>query len=364
MDYFLNGPFVIAAAGLIALFVALAGARLAMASAFLPDRPNHRSSHERVTSRAGGLAIFAAWGAGMFVVAAFSGSSAAAIEAFKLAGLGALAFLVGFFDDRWRMSPLFKLAGQLCVAALFTWICGPLTTAPLPFVGEAQLGLAGVAVTIFWIVAFMNAFNFMDGLNGLAGGSAAIGLAAYAVVAGFTGAGVAAVAALLLAVACFGFLPANLARGKLFMGDSGSQAVSFLIAALAVYGANESAGRASALVMPVIFLPFIFDVTWTVLHRLIRGRNVLKAHREHLYQLRHRLGASHGRVAVAYMTMTAFASAAAIMMLGLAPVDQALVPAVLGVLLLWSAASTHLAAAKAGLFAETQAPAEAVQAAE
>lgn len=352
MEYFGDGPFLIAAAGLLALFVALAGARLAMASAFLPDRPNHRSSHERVTSRAGGIAIFAAWLSGMFVVGAFSGSGEIVAETVKLAGLAALGFLVGFADDKWAMKPMFKLAGQVAVAALFSWACGSLASAPLPVFGETSLGLAGPLLTIFWIVAFMNVFNFMDGLNGLAGGCAAIGLAVFAVIAGFTGAGVAAAASLLLAVACFGFLPANLGRGRLFMGDSGSQAVSFLIAALAVYGANESEGRASALVMPVIFLPFIFDVTWTVIHRLIRRRNVLEAHREHLYQLRHRLGASHGRVAVDYMTTTAFASAAATMMLAMQPADQAVVPALLSAFLLWGAASTHLRAVKAGLFAK------------
>ncbi len=347
----MDQPFIIIAAAFVALTVSLAGGRLGMASAFLPDQPNHRSSHTHTTSRAGGLSIFAAWLSGMFVIGAFSGDADLAIEAVKLSGLAALAFLVGLADDRWALRPAFKFAGQFVVAGLFMWICGPLEMAPLPFFGETTLGLAGYGLTAFWIIGFMNAFNFMDGVNGIAAGCTAIGLGAYAVIASFSGAPMTAAAALLLAVACFGFLPANLGRGRLFMGDSGSQAASFLIAALAVYGANASGGRASALVLPVIFLPFIFDVTWTLARRLFRGQNILKAHREHLYQLRNRLGASHARVAIIYMTLTAFSAAAAILMLTLAPAVQVLAPAILCAVFAVLAAMTQAEAAKAGLLA-------------
>jgi UDP-GlcNAc:undecaprenyl-phosphate GlcNAc-1-phosphate transferase len=358
---------IVGAAAVVALCVSLAACRLVMAQGLLPDEPNHRSSHKRPTSRAGGLAIYAAWISAMAIVGVFAGREGMALEAAKLSGLGTIALLVGIADDLWDMTPAFKFIGQLAAASLFAWIIGPLAYWPLPFLGAAPLpSVLAYGLTLFWIVAFMNAFNFMDGVNGVAGGCAAIGLAVFAVIAGFAGADIAAVSALLLAVACFGFLPANLGRGRLFMGDSGSQMVSFMIAGLAVYGANASEGRVSALVIPVIFIPFIFDVAWTLAHRIIRRKNIVKAHREHLYQLRLRMGLSHGRVALAYMTMTAFAAAAAILMLALPPGDQALAPLVLCAFLALSAAFTHHAAIRAGLFSESDfgAPMAAVQSAE
>ena len=351
MSYSLDGS-TIAAAAIVALAVAFAGGRLAMGAKMLPDRPNHRSSHTHVTSRAGGLAIFAAWFVAMAVIGAFSGAPAVATFTAKLCGLAGLALIVGYADDRWALTPAFKFAGQFAVASLYVWVFGPIEMAPLPVVGMVALDpVTGYALTVFWIAGFMNAFNFMDGVNGIAAGCAAIGLAAFAIVAGFSGAPLAAVAALLLGAACFGFLPANMARGRLFMGDSGSQSVSFLIAALAVYAANASDGRVSALIVPVIFLPFILDVAWTLAHRTMRRQNILKAHREHLYQLRNRLGASHERVAVAYMTMTAFAAAGGILMLTLEPSRQALVPGLLGAIFVIYAALTHKDALRDGLFA-------------
>jgi len=347
MDFALYGPIIGVGA---ALALALIGARLAMAAGLLPDRPNHRSSHSKVTSRAGGLVIFGAWLAAMMVVIALAPRTEMTTAALKLGGLAALAMLAGLADDKWDMPPALKFIGQFGVAALYSWSFGPLLAAPLPFIGETPLAPPiGHAITVFWVVAFMNAFNFMDGINGIAGGCAAIGLAAFAIVAGFAGAPLAAIAAALLAVSCFGFLPANLGRGRLFMGDCGSQSVSFLIAALGVYAANASEGRASALLVPVIFLPFIFDVVWTLAHRIVRRQNILRAHREHLYQLRLRLGSSHGRVALGYMAMTGFSAAAAILMLTLPAERQAFALLLLVSLLMTSAAFTMNAALKAGL---------------
>ncbi|MEO1243993.1 MAG: hypothetical protein AAFX54_18945 [Pseudomonadota bacterium] len=325
----LDDPLILIVAGWVTLVITLAAGRLLSRSAVLPDKPNHRSSHERVTSRAGGFAICGGWFAGVVILAAFSGAPAIAQVALAFGGLALLAFAVGYADDAWSMSSYWKFAGQLAVAALFAAAFAPLALAPAPFVGEVALGAAGVVLTVIWIVGFMNAFNFMDGANGVAAGAACVGMCVFAVISAFLGAPVVAGAAILLALACFGFLPVNLARGKLFMGDNGSQSISFIVAGLGVFAANETDGRVSALVMPVIFLPFIFDVSWTLGHRMLRKKSIVTAHREHLYQLMLRFGVSHLRVAMIYMGLTAFSSAAAIIMLALAPQWQWTVPAVL-----------------------------------
>jgi len=359
MVSFTDSPLVITVAAIVVYLTTLTASGLAMYAKFLPDNPNGRSSHTRVISRAGGVGIFGGWFAGIFILAAFSGSSESIFVAVKLAGISALAFLIGLADDKWALSPVVKLSGQTVAAGLFVWLLGPLQSAPLPFIGEAALGFWGPALTIIWIVGFMNAFNFMDGVNGIAAGSALTGLIAFSVIALFTGAPIAAVTAILLAIACFGFLPANLGKGRLFMGDSGSQALSFLIAAFGIYAANATGGRASALIMPVIFLPFIFDVSWTLAHRLIRGQNILSGHREHLYQLLLRQGYSHAKVAVLYMSLTALCAGAAFLMLALAPRAQWIAPAALCALFLAGAAVVYISALKANLLAVSEdAPAE------
>lgn len=313
----------------IALVLSLAGSRLASRSTTLLDHPNHRSSHHRTTSRAGGVAIFAAFAVGMFIITMFSGPPDIVEPALWFSLLVAFAFAVGLVDDRMTAPPLLKFIGQITVAALFIAIFGPLGAAPLPGIGEMSLpGFAGAVIAAVWIVGFMNAYNFMDGSNGLAGGVAIFGLAAFAVIGALAGGAVSAIVALMMGVAVFGFLPANLFRRQLFMGDSGSQTVSFAIAATALLLVSETNGAISPLFGPVIFLPFILDVTVTLADRLRRRQNILVAHRDHFYQRLIITGWPHENVAVAYMAATACCAAAAIVMLALPPVWQWAVPGI------------------------------------
>jgi len=344
----LDAPLILVVAGWVTYVVAMSASRILSRSEILPDKPNHRSSHENVTSRAGGLAICGGWLVGLIILAVFSGVAEIARYSALIGGLTLLAMGVGFVDDKWSVPAFIKFFGQLAVAAIFVVLFGALAFAPVPFFGEIALGAAGAVVTVLWIVGFMNAFNFMDGANGVAAGAASVGLSAFAIIAAFSGVPFAAAAAILMALACFGFLPANLARGKLFMGDNGSQSVSFAIACLGIYAANETGGRVSALVMPVIFLPFIFDVSWTLLHRAIRKKNIMSAHREHNYHLLLRFGASHLKVALIYMALTAFSSAAAILMLALPPATQWLAPAFLCAVFALVASGLYRAASKKG----------------
>lgn len=330
METILIEPFILAAAAAMTVAVAYCASLFASRSQQFLDHPNDRSSHEFATPRIGGVAIIGAWFVGLFIVGAFSANIEIARSAALMAALAAAAFGVGLIDDRIGLPPAWKFLGQVIVAAAFTGLFGPFQTAPAPFFGEVTLPLFwGVALTILWIVGFMNAFNFMDGSNGLAAGAAAVGLAWISVIAGGAGANLLFAAAFLLALAATGFLPQNLNRGKLFMGDNGSQALGFLIAAFAVLGANWTGGRMSALIVPVIFAPLIFDVAWTLVSRLIRGENILEAHREHLYQLMIRSGASHSAVAVVYMGVVSLSAGAAVLMLMLPYSLQWLAPTLL-----------------------------------
>lgn len=347
MTAVLDEPLTLLAAGFLTLTIGFAASRLAMFSAMLPDNPNARSSHSGVVSRAGGLAILAGWAAGVGALAVFSSEPALKGEATAFLLLGIAAGAVGLADDRFTLSPRIKAAGQIAVAAALIAVFGAAPSAPVLFVGEVDLGFLAVPLTLLWIVGFMNAFNFMDGINGLAGGAGAVGLAALSIICVYAGAAGVGALAILLAVACFSFLPANLGRGRLFMGDCGSHAIAFLVAGFGV--AAASGAGLNALVAPVIFLPLIVDVVWTLGHRLARNRDVLTAHREHCYQLLVRMGASHARVAVLYMAATALSATGALIMLALPPAAQWAVPGALGAFFFALAMIVTRAGARAGL---------------
>ncbi|MEO0400328.1 MAG: hypothetical protein AAF224_13010 [Pseudomonadota bacterium] len=291
--------FVGAAAASLAITDRLISARL------LLDRPNERSSHERETPRSGGVAVFAAWAAAMIFCSliyapagglSVGGNGGVSPDEFiALAMTGLLAFALGLVDDHSNLAARRKLIYQVAAAALFVLMFGAITAVPLPFFGSVALGLFGPVLTVFWIVAFMNAFNFMDGLNGIAGLSAIVVAVALALAAALAGALVWAVAAGVLAAAIAGFAWRNYPSGAIFLGDSGSLFISYAIAGLAVLAARAGApaGQGDGLTIlfvPIAFMPFLFDVAFTLAHRAWRKRPLTEAHRDHLYQLLSRDG--------------------------------------------------------------------------
>lgn len=300
------------AAALVAAILSYAIARAAVSKSLLPDRPNGRSSHKVATPRAGGLAIFGGFAAAMVLLIALQAAtgSAPGYGAALCLGMGAFAF--GAIDDVYALGARTKFLLQFALALGFVAVFGAVKHAPAPFVGTMDLGFAAVPLTVFWIVAFMNAYNFMDGINGIAGSCAIFALSAMSFVAA-AGGNAWAAPAIFLAAALLGYLPLNFIGGRLFMGDGGSQFVGFMIAALAVLVSGGTASAASPLFMAIAFLPFIADVAFTLGHRISRGRNVFTAHNEHVYQLLVRRGGSHQAVATLYLTMVVISTTVAIL---------------------------------------------------
>lgn len=340
-------PAMLGAIGVCAAVAAMGLSRFAIRRKLILDHPNGRSNHRDATPRSGGLAIACAWALGMGL--AVLADPAFGLVALKLAAVAAFVFTMGLADDLYDLSALWKLAGQIAAAALFIVLFGPLEAGTVPFVGETPLGITAAFLTGLWIVGFMNAYNFMDGVNGMAAACGLLALAGLAAAAAFSGALEAALAAGLLGAALLGFLPSNFPRGRLFMGDCGSQTVGFLIAALAVVAARESGGAASALFVPTVMAAFLFDVAFTLAHRARRGRNVLAAHSEHLYQLMTRLGARDVQTTAVYASLTGLSLAAAFAMLRLDAALQWLAPAGLVLLFAGLAAPVFARARRAGL---------------
>lgn len=243
----------------------------------LADQPNHRSLHQTVIPRIGGLGLLA----GMTGAALLIGFKAPWLPGVWLACLALTA--VSLFDDARGLPAWLRLPIHLAIAAGFV-LQWPLSAATLILL---TLGLT-------WAT---NLYNFMDGSDGLAGGMALFGFGAYAALFGYTShwpPGAAASAA--IALAALAFLSFNFHPARLFMGDSGSIPLGFAAGALGLVGVLE--GGWSPLTPVIVFFPFAFDATLTLLRRLLAGKRVWQAHREHLYQRAILAGLGHRNLAL------------------------------------------------------------------
>jgi UDP-GlcNAc:undecaprenyl-phosphate GlcNAc-1-phosphate transferase len=295
----------LAFAGLLALLSA-AVVRLMIAYPTL-DHPNARSSHVRPTPRGGGVGVVVAFVAGM--VALYAGAAFARLPALQFGGVVGAAVaiaLVSLWDDVADLRFSVKLGAQGLAALVAIGSGLVLERLALPWVGEVPLGWLGVPLTLFWIVGCTNALNFMDGLDGLVGGSVFLAAVILCVVAGEQGGWFVYAAALMLAAGLAGFLPFNLHPARIFMGDVGSQFLGFMMAVLAVAAAGFDAAQISFLIVPLLLFGLLFDAAFTLARRAAQGRRVAAAHRTHLYQMAQRSGLGVRAVAGAHWGFVLF----------------------------------------------------------
>jgi UDP-GlcNAc:undecaprenyl-phosphate GlcNAc-1-phosphate transferase len=208
----------------------------------LVDDPGHRKIHDQPIPLAGGLAVLTGLllplfaGAVLLKLGVVKISSANLIihgldrRAIELAviAFGAIAItFLGWLDDKHELKPLPKFAGQFLIALLVAIACKRITL----FVPNEFFSYA---ITILWLLAVINAFNFMDNMNGLCAGLGAIGAWKFGVIAGADGEYLVALIALLVCGALVGFLPWNFPNARAFLGDAGSHLVGYLLAVLAI----------------------------------------------------------------------------------------------------------------------------------
>lgn len=274
----------------------------------LLDVPNARSSHEIPTPRLGGLAVIA----GVWAAAPLAGGSFLVLVTATLAGV------VGLLDDFVDLKFWMKAAGQATASFVLLFLAPPpICEAAGPFWPIALL------FGVVWIVAVVNAYNFMDGIDGIAGGTAilnALFLAAFVGASTGLGNGLAA-----LAAAAGGFMLWNVSPARIFLGDSGSHFVGFFLGAVALYTEPvERAGDAfgpylAFAVAAAVFAPFLFDTAFTLVRRAKARKNVFAAHREHIYQRITPDPAKHRQVSNVYFAFSAVAGLAALLASGGAP---------------------------------------------
>jgi len=265
------------------------------------DHPNERSSHVSPTPRGGGLAIvILVIGTAVWVMKEAQWSHALV---YLLGGL-VIAYL-GWRDDVHPLSARVRFAVQGLVAAVSIYGLGYFKTVTIPLVGELELGLVGVIITFLWIIGLTNAYNFMDGIDGMAGGVALAAALGWMMLASNMHNAFVFWIALAIAASSLGFLGHNWSPAKIFMGDVASTFLGYTFAALPLLSSDKSG---DALMLGTLLMwTFILDSSVTFFQRIFKRENVFAAHRSHLYQRLVIGGYSHATISALYIFLTLLA---------------------------------------------------------
>lgn len=273
--------------------------------------PHERSLHEGTIPRLGGLGIFLACVLGLSVASLLYSDTRILWSLVCLSILGG----AGIYDD-WmsskgmdnhRLTALIKLAAQMLAALIAVIFIFQVDSLILSKTVQFKLGWVGFLLTWFWLIGMTNFFNFMDGSNGMAGGTAVV----IGVFAGYWnlmhGQVWAVILSFVVLLAALGFLPFNFPKAKTFMGDCGSLILGFCLALVALPAAQGMMiGQLNPWLLILILSPFIIDAGLTLLRRMIKRENIFHAHSSHIFQKIIKGGHSHVEVALLYWNLAIF----------------------------------------------------------
>jgi UDP-GlcNAc:undecaprenyl-phosphate GlcNAc-1-phosphate transferase len=272
-----------------------------------------RHVHTKSVPRLGGVAIFGAFvavaGVGA-LVQKFTGVALVlpARTAFCIFGAAFIIFLLGLYDDVRFVGPYWKFGIQ-ALAGILLYIGGVgVHRIDLVSSGRTLGALAGLPLTVFWVLLITNAFNLIDGLDGLAAGSAFFSTTVLFVISLLAPNAMVTLLAIALAGAILGFLRFNFHPASIFLGDSGSMFIGFMLAALALAG-SEKAPTMIAVAIPVIAFGFpILDVALAISRRFLGGKPLFRGDRDHIHHKLLKRGLSQrGAVLVLYGVTSCFA---------------------------------------------------------
>ena len=274
------------------------------------DVANHRSLHTGAVPRGGGIAIVALTIVGLMTLSLFAAvSSPAVVWAYTFGAL--LVAAVSWVDDVRGLPAFVRLPAHLVAAGAVVLACGGVDALAIPAVGTMNARVAGSTFAVIWIAFLTNAFNFMDGSDGIAGLQALIAGAGLVVLGFLAHDALLVLVPALIAGSSAGFLRSNWAPANVFMGDVGSAFLGFSFASVSVIGAASFPRLLAAGILTV--WPFVFDTAFTLLQRIRRGERIWEAHRSHLYQRSIARGARHAGVALEYGGAAAVTLVAAIL---------------------------------------------------
>jgi UDP-GlcNAc:undecaprenyl-phosphate GlcNAc-1-phosphate transferase len=295
-----------------------------------------RHLHKRPLPRLGGVAIFLAFLfsigiaglVGWWIPRLSFGISSKAVLTILVPG--SLIFLLGLYDDLHPVGPYFKFLVQVLAGAIL--FAGGLRILDLPvlFSGHHFSWFVSLPLTILWVLGITNAFNLIDGLDGLAAGSALFSTLVVFVVALFSHSSFVSITTLVLAGAVLGFLRYNFNPATIFLGDCGSLFVGFMLSALALQGMQKSPTIVAVAIPVVSFGLPILETALSVARRLISGRPVFTGDREHIHHKLLQRGLSQRQVVTVLYGVSALFAMLSLFMLWPTGSTLGLVLAVLG----------------------------------
>lgn len=255
------------------------------------DLPNSRKIHKKITPRLGGLAIFI----GALLGALYLQPRHEHLPEILL---GAIVIVItGALDDRFGIRPVVKLAGQLIAASFLISSGLIIEKVTLPIIGMIDLGFVSVLITVLWVVGITNAINLIDGLDGLATGVTTIALISLFIMGILDGQIVPAFLSIVLIGSNLGFLYHNFYPAKIYMGDTGSNFLGFMIAAISMLGLFKNVALLSFVVPIIILAVPIFDTILAIFRRAYHKTGIMNPDSKHIHYQLIKAGYSH-RMAV------------------------------------------------------------------
>jgi Fuc2NAc and GlcNAc transferase len=266
----------------------------------LIDVPNERSSHTVPTPRGGGLVIAAVSMLAFFIYSFTNGENF-----FWAYFAGALIVaVISLADDFRTLSPLVRIIFHGFAAVLAVWAYGGFEWFWIPFYGIVNIGISGKILAFLWIVWLINAYNFMDGIDGIAATQSITAGIGWSLIGYLLGIDEIGFFGAVLALSSMGFVMLNWQPAKIFMGDVGSAFLGYSFAVMPLLAITRVQKPEASAIMPWIGVWlvwfFVFDSVFTFLKRLLRGAKVWQPHREHIYQKLVISGLSHSRVTMLY----------------------------------------------------------------
>ncbi|SEU09396.1 UDP-GlcNAc:undecaprenyl-phosphate GlcNAc-1-phosphate transferase [Salinibacillus kushneri] len=270
------------------------------------DQPNERKVHKRVMPRMGGLAIYVSFLLGVLIL------SPEGIHIWPVMIGATFIVILGLLDDLYQLSAGIKFGGHL-IAAFTVVLSGiQIDFITIPFGPRIEFGLWSIPISVLWIVAITNAINLIDGLDGLASGVSAIALITISGMALSMGSIFVAFLGLLLLGSTLGFLFYNFNPAKIFLGDTGSYFLGYMISVLSILGLFKNLTFFS-IIVPIIILGVpLVDTTFAIIRRMVKGNPLSAPDKSHLHHCLIRLGYSHRKSVLMIYGLSGIFSLAAI----------------------------------------------------
>jgi UDP-GlcNAc:undecaprenyl-phosphate GlcNAc-1-phosphate transferase len=273
------------------------------------DKPNERKVHQRLMPRMGGLSIYIGFVLSTFLLM----DNYKEISAILLGAT--VVVLTGVLDDKYELRPIYKLIGQIIAAIIVLFFGMELEFIHLPFdVNNStfNFGILSIPITILWIVGVTNSINLIDGLDGLASGVTAIATGTMLVLAVSMG----NIPVIFLSSALLGsliaFLFFNFHPAKIFMGDSGSLFLGYMMAVLSLLGFKQAAFASFIIPLLVLGVP-LSDTVFAIMRRIANKKPISAPDKQHLHHCLLKMGLSHRGTVIAIYGLSAFFGLSAIL---------------------------------------------------